>query len=408
MPAASFLAVVRGAGASNAPTGFPARDSWRIAAGQPSGGEALLSGEFSGGRRDRIYRRATSTSDAGDGGVGALLAGLEVDGEEGSRGLEERNDEGEGATRGSRRGRGRSGGGSGEGRLGASSQQLRSPASARSHAKAAGALDGASAESLDGNDSDTTTRSAAPARGCGGGARGDDDDPGDTGTPESSTPGASQPNHRRALEIQGEKSRKHDVEAHVADRAARALRLREHASRRGPCRACLLAWVVSHATLMSVAAVSLVMCVIGAFLQYLAPGASFGDNSVFKWVYLFGSAGLSFVPLAAAEWALFAALDVLAAQGGLLVAEAVDFASAAKGLLAPIAVVVFALLLRTAVFDLSLSPPDSFIFSATCATLLVGLCGSVCRVVGLKLTLRRIFKLKHKRAVHDVLFYEET
>lgn len=224
----------------------------------------------------------------------------------------------------------------------------------------------------------------------------------------SSTPSASQTNHRRALEVEGERARKRDVEAHVADRAAQALRLRAHASRRGPCRTCLVAWVLSHATLMIIAAVSLATCIIGAILQSLAPDAAFSDNSVHKWVYLFGGAGLSFVPLAAAEWALFAALDALATKAGRLVAEAVDFASAAKGLLAPIAVIVFALLLRTVVFDLSLSPGDSFIFSATCATLLVGLCGSVCRVIGLKLTLRRIFKLKHKRAVHDVLFYEET
>ena len=93
-------------------------------------------------------------------------------------------------------------------------------------------------------------------------------------------------------------------------------------------------------------------------LQYAAPSTSFGFNPAYKWLYLFGGTAASFLPLTAAEGALFRGLASLAAaqqqgasqpqaQAGHWAAEALDFSTAAQGRLAPIAVVVLALLLKT-------------------------------------------------------------
>ena len=66
------------------------------------------------------------------------------------------------------------------------------------------------------------------------------------------------------------------------------------------------------------------------------------------------------------------------------------------------------LILSGVIFGLAFDGNGSKYFYSTCVALLVIECGLVAKGVLLKAALRRIFESKNKKAVADVLFYEEV
>lgn len=307
---------------------------------------AVPHGDRAGVLAGRPRERARTRSVSNGGGVSSLLADITAGGSGGAaplRTLAELDDEGGGISIG--------GGGGGGGSVGqkSSSRDLAAihtaeyaspvPTPCDAAHDTPGAERDREASAAQSPDASAAVASASAVSGAGGAAVSGASSSASTAARAQTSPAFATPSESR-----GAKS----VEAHVEDRASRAMRLRARATIGGRCGSFVFAvWAAGHAVLIAIAAIATFAILLGVLLRYVAPDASFGYNPAFKWLFLFGVTGGSYVPLAAAEWALFAAADAFAAASGRWAAEAVDFMSSAKYRIAPIAVVVMALLLKS-------------------------------------------------------------
>jgi len=191
---------------------------------------------------------------------------------------------------------------------------------------------------------------------------------------------------------------------HVSDRAGRIRRKVKQAWSM-PYRA--WRWLVDRVLLTLHFAATLGLLVLAISFQYAAPSASLGQNPAFKWLYLGAGTLGGLWPLYVAEYSLYAVLDQLKDSGTLLT-ELADFASAAKGHLAHIGAVTFALLLDYQIFKLAFDSTGNFYFQRTCIALLAIEIAAVAHALLLKVVLRAVFEVRNRKLVQDSLFHVEV
>ena len=212
--------------------------------------------------------------------------------------------------------------------------------------------------------------------------------------------GGDEPRHPSSISDDGfsddmDDSEKPSVEAHILNRVKRARRGRQV----GECKQ-VQTWFLTHVMATWAFALAVVFVALGLLFQFQFPWAAFGENSASSWMYFLGGCCGVYLPLSLAEQALFYVFDYIArvsSGSSVLISELVDFADAARGLIAYIALVVMALLLRGVIFQLAFDPDSLFYFDATMASLLVIMAGLIIKKAALKATLRKLYVRKHQK-----------
>ena len=191
------------------------------------------------------------------------------------------------------------------------------------------------------------------------------------------------------------------IDEHVANRVARARRN----SRKYHWCARAHAWFLTHVVYTWATMSAVIIVAIGIVLQFAAPWALIGTNVAYAWMYLIGGSIAAIQPVMLVEDLVYR-VAARCSSRSLFLREAADFAGAARGILPYLAAVLVAIVLESTL-GIILEPDLQFYYTATMASMLVVLIGLIIKGAMLKATLRYLYRVKHMKAVRDVIFYEE-
>lgn len=133
------------------------------------------------------------------------------------------------------------------------------------------------------------------------------------------------------------------IAAHIANRASEA-RLEARHTWSWPYR--LWRALLDRLVLTTTFALAILLVLIGALLHQVYPDRTIAGSPAWQWLYLVGALVAALLPLTVAEWAVFALLERAVSCCGVVGAEVLSFAYCAKGHLAHIGVIIFALDVR--------------------------------------------------------------
>jgi hypothetical protein len=126
-------------------------------------------------------------------------------------------------------------------------------------------------------------------------------------------------------------------------------------------------------------------------------------------MYLFGGTFAVLYVLEAAVWAAYSLANaMLRCCRSSWLEDALSFANAVRKHIAYLGTVVFTLLLKTTIFNLSFSDEGEFFFVATCASLIFWCAAIMVRNIALQIVLRALYRKRQSKPVADALFYAEA
>lgn len=130
------------------------------------------------------------------------------------------------------------------------------------------------------------------------------------------------------------------IAAHIANRASEARREAQH-TWTWPYR--IWRALLDRLVLTTTFALAILLILIGALLHQVYPDRTIWGSPAWQWLYLVGALVAALLPLTILEWMFFLLLEKSVSCCGVVGAEVLSFAYCAKGHLAHIGVVIFAL-----------------------------------------------------------------